>query len=262
MKQSKAIQAYDAVWENTSAIIAGAANSPHKIKIEEFLGTIFTSGHYYYYIIDFGHYPSFSIPYIHESTLNYFGVGKEDFSVPYILESFHQEDIEFGAACEKAIMKFCSALEPPEDKAKYKFTYCFRTKDHTGSYNLVQHQAIALSLTSEGGLGYVLNIHTRIDHLTKVNPGTLSIIGIDERDSYFNIDPYAPVFAPKRLPNYSKREKDVIRLCSEGLSSRDISQALDIKLETVWRHRKNILKRHNCGNMSEVVALCIKSGIL
>ena len=60
----------------------------------------------------------------------------------------------------------------------------------------------------------------------------------------------------------SSREKEVLTLLSKGLSSKQISDSLYISLNTVYRHRQNILSRLNVANTAEAVKIGLKMGLI
>ena len=54
-----------------------------------------------------------------------------------------------------------------------------------------------------------------------------------------------------RLTN---RENEILRLASEGFSSRQISLRLGISFSTVRRHKENMLLKNECSSMRELLA--------
>ena len=60
----------------------------------------------------------------------------------------------------------------------------------------------------------------------------------------------------------SNRELDVIKLIKDGLSSKEISQELNISLKTVEVHRHNILKKLNLKNSAALVNYINTSGLV
>lgn len=60
----------------------------------------------------------------------------------------------------------------------------------------------------------------------------------------------------------SNRELDVIKLIKDGLSSKEISQELNISLKTVEVHRHNILKKLNLKNSAALVNYINNSGLV
>jgi len=145
----------------------------------------------------------------------------------------------------------------------YKVSYCFRMKTTDSSYQLFNHQAVILNFVESGRVAHALNIHTNISHLTTVNNYQVFAIGLFGEPSYLNIplvDFNDPIHASVHL--FSKRETQIIRLLSEGLSSIEIAEKLHIALNTVNSHRKNILKKSGCKNLAQLITKCITEGLI
>lgn len=60
----------------------------------------------------------------------------------------------------------------------------------------------------------------------------------------------------------SERELEVLQLISFGLSSKDIADRLYLSTHTITNHRKNMLARSRCGNLSELVRVAINENLL
>ncbi len=60
----------------------------------------------------------------------------------------------------------------------------------------------------------------------------------------------------------SERELDVIQCLADGLSSSQIADKLFISMHTVKTHRKNILKKLNLHNSSELIQYALNNGII
>ena len=56
-----------------------------------------------------------------------------------------------------------------------------------------------------------------------------------------------------RLNLLSKRELDIIGYIKQGMSSREIAEAINISIKTVEVHRYNILKKLNLKNVAAMV---------
>ncbi len=59
----------------------------------------------------------------------------------------------------------------------------------------------------------------------------------------------------KGIVQLTKREKEIIKLLSEGYSSKDISSKLSISINTVQTHRKNLFKKLNTSKVSELIKI-------
>lgn len=60
----------------------------------------------------------------------------------------------------------------------------------------------------------------------------------------------------------SEREIDIIKALAEGLSSSQISEKMFLSIHTVKTHRKNILKKLDLHNSSELVQYSLNKGII
>ncbi|SFU07742.1 regulatory protein, luxR family [Algoriphagus locisalis] len=72
------------------------------------------------------------------------------------------------------------------------------------------------------------------------------------------------VFVSKNSPNsrivsLTKKEKQIVSLILEGKESKDIAMHLNISVNTVGTHRKNILKKLNARNLGEMVKILSNS---
>jgi two-component system response regulator NreC len=60
----------------------------------------------------------------------------------------------------------------------------------------------------------------------------------------------------------SERERQVLRLIAEGVTSSDIAQKLFISVKTVLGHRANIMEKLNLHSRTELVKYAIRKGII
>lgn len=60
----------------------------------------------------------------------------------------------------------------------------------------------------------------------------------------------------------SERELEVIRLMAEGLTSQEIADKLFLSEHTVKTHRKNVLRKLNMSNSSQVVQFAQSNGLI
>jgi DNA-binding NarL/FixJ family response regulator len=59
----------------------------------------------------------------------------------------------------------------------------------------------------------------------------------------------------------TKREIEILKLTSDGLSNKEIAGKLFLSLHTVYTHRKNIMKKLNINSNSEFIKFAYDSGI-
>jgi DNA-binding NarL/FixJ family response regulator len=63
-------------------------------------------------------------------------------------------------------------------------------------------------------------------------------------------------------PRLSNRQKEIVRLLSQGRNSAKIAEMLGISQKTVETHRRNIMLRVNCRSTAELVRYAIRNGLV
>ena len=58
------------------------------------------------------------------------------------------------------------------------------------------------------------------------------------------------------------REKEILKLISKGLTTKEISKKLFISESTVVSHRKNILKKANAINTADLIRIAITYSLI
>lgn len=243
------------VWMNSQQTSTQTTLLP-KINFEDIISSIISTGPFYYYIVDFY---DMSLSNVSPSILDIHGFDPATVTFDDIINSIHPEDMDFVAQAEATNLDFLYNTIGIDKVLNYKSCFSFRSRMKNGDYAMLNHQALLLTLDEHGKFGKSLNIHTRIEHLTKTNSNTLSLIGLNGLPSYMNI----PV---KGLSNtsvrYSKREIEIIKFIADGLDNNEIAASLFISPLTVKTHRNNILKKTDCKNTSELIKQCLLQGLI
>ncbi len=64
------------------------------------------------------------------------------------------------------------------------------------------------------------------------------------------------------LPSLTRREEEILRLLAKGHGSKQIASLLHLSVKTVDNHRQNMLHKTGSSSSSELVGLCIRTGII
>lgn len=247
------------VWSQSSEQITRNDIALERFKLDELISSVFSSGPFYFYIIDFF---DMQIKYMSPQVEAIHGLVPDQVCFQDILDQIHPDDMDYVSRAEARTFELFKDLGPERIK-KYKTSYCFRFRTADGSYQLFNHQAIILTADEQGRIAKSLNVHTNISHLTRENNYKVSAIGMFGEPSYLNLDVAAPTpLAEPTQSLFSKREQQIIRLMAEGLTSLDIAGKLCIALNTVNNHRKNILAKAGCKNTSQLITRCITRGLV
>ena len=178
------------------------------------------------------------------------GLKKEELTIERLLQHIHPDDVQRFIDFEKAVVKFKKSL--PVDKLdKYKSQYTYRMRTSDNSYIHVLHQSISIQIDEDGSIIRNLIIHTNISNIKDSNKMQLSFIGLEGEQSYLNVPVKHAQTSQEQL--LTKREKEILKLFSQCLTSEQISKQLFVSPLTVNTHRKNILRKLNCKTMLEAL---------
>jgi DNA-binding CsgD family transcriptional regulator len=249
------IQKLHGVWAETRNKAIENTVLP-QINFNDLTNSIINLGPFYYYVIDFY---DMSLSHISQSITDMHGFDPETVVFNDILSIIHPDDVDFVGKAEAAVSDFFYNKLGQENLLKYKINYSFRARMKEGKYALMNHQALVLTLDSNGRYGKSLNIHTRIDHLSNSNTYQFSLIGLNDEPSFLNLNTAAGV---QSMLNFSKREIEIIRCIAEGLNNSEIADKLFISALTVKKHRTNILAKSQSKNTAQLIKSCILQGLI
>lgn len=251
--RSNELQLLQDVWDKTLKRSVENTDFPLPA-FEDITSKIISLGPFYYYIIDFY---DMSVSHVSQSIRDIHGLNPEEVTFHDILGTIHPDDVPYVQNTERAIADFYYSKLTAEQLLKYKMNYSFRSKMADGNYALLNHQAILLTLDTNGGFGKSLNIHTRIDHISTANNFKFSLIGLDDEPSFMNMS------LKENIPlELSKREIEIVKLLGEGMDSTQIAELLFISPKTVKKHRSNILSKLNVKNTSQAVKEAMIAGMI
>ncbi|MGQ7946730.1 LuxR C-terminal-related transcriptional regulator [Flavobacterium sp. WC2509] len=252
---TKEIQKLHDVWMDTQN--RSKENTEFsQITFDNLTNSIISTGPFYYYIVDFY---DMSISNVSSSISDIHGFDPDVVTFNDVLGTIHPDDMPFVAQTEAFFNDFFYNNIGAQKLLNYKINYCFRSMMKEGTYGMLNHQSLMLTLDGDGGYGKSLNIHTRIDHLTNQNIYKSSLIGLNGEPSYMDLKPNDNI---KNAIEFSKREIDIIKSIADGLSSIEIAEKLFISDLTVKKHRKNILNKSACKNTAQLVKNCILQGVI
>lgn len=234
---------------------------PRTTDFDQFASTFFCPGPHYYYVIDS---PTLTMDFVSSGVEDLMGIAPEEFTFEKFVEIVHPDDIDFFLKCEDKVADFLTNKVEPEKVTRYKITYCLREKTRTQGYRLFLLQTVTLQTTEEGSLLKVFGLQTDITHITNMNNHKLSFVGLMGEPSYLELDVFSdgPYQIDKQRITFTKRELEIIKLLGEGHTTAEIAELLFISKETVNSHRKNTLLKAGFKNTTQVLAYCIRTGLI
>ena len=152
---------------------------------------------------------------------------------------------------------------PVHEHHNHVFTYNFRFKTKRGDFiNLLQRNCFVKS-DNKGNPLLSIGVITNVEHYVSENPiiQTVEKIGnghLGQSELLYKKSYY--LHGEYRL--FTKREKEIVKWVSEGLSSKRIAQKLCISENTVINHRRNMMQKSNANNAMELVSFAIRNHII
>lgn len=248
------------VWNNYPEILQNSNTRLPIPSIEQVIGEIFAPGRFYYYVIDF---TDSTICNIHENILILHGLHTYPTHLKEIIDLIHPDDLEFVMDAEKMCIEKMREIDGFDYQQELKTSYCFRMRTSKSNYELFHHQALHTHKDDNGRLLQAINIHTNIEHLTHQNSYTVLVSGINGRKDFHQMQWERHSHVADSVPViFTKREVEIISYIAKGYPAGKISSLLNISEETVRTHRKNILRKSDCRNGSELVKKAIEWGYL
>lgn len=230
------------------------------------MASLMAPGKSYYYIVNFH---TLELEMISNSVSEFTGLKPEEVDMNDLLSLALPEEIEKVQKKEKVITEFFSSLLNPTDILQYKIVYTYKCRNYKGEERVMLHQATCLSLNEEGRFVHVFSIHSDITHLTSSSTENISFINIEDGESFYNIDTSEGVFDEKKLSKkenlrslLSTRELEIVKQLALGYSADEISVNLNISVHTVKTHKKNILRKTDSRNSTQLVSVCLAEGLI
>jgi DNA-binding CsgD family transcriptional regulator len=164
-----------------------------------------------------------------------------------IYNRIHPEDLFERHLLELEFFNFLKVLEP-EERLNYSTKCKIRTLNSKKEYQHILHRSFYIKNSSEGGLWLAVCLY----NYSFEKSG--SVRGIDGRivntktGENFYVDTYVNC-----INLLTSREKEILLLISKGEISKEIANQLNISINTVNRHRQNILEKLNVNNSIEAV---------
>lgn len=160
-----------------------------------------------------------------------------------ILRKIKEEDLIEKYALELRFFHLLKSL-PVAERSDYQIVSTIRMQDKRNLYVGVKHRMFYIQSTEDGSIWLALCLYNlsfeagSVDAYQGliVNTKTGEAIGDDE----YQVDDIL-----------TSREKDVLMLIKKGKKSKDIAAQLSISVNTVHRHRQNILEKLHVANSIE-----------
>jgi DNA-binding CsgD family transcriptional regulator len=230
------------------------------IEIIDQLASLFSAGQVYYYIFNF---ETYKFDFVSDGVRTVLGIEPETHTIEKFFSILNPEDNDKMYEKEAVAVDFFNHRLTREEMPLYKVSYLMRLRHSDGHYKTILHQARAINISNEGKIQQSLVVHTDISHLNIPFDHHISFIGNNGK-SYFAIKTTAPYeFVENKFKEqFTKREIEILIQIAKGNSFAEIAEQLNISPHTINTHKKNILKKSGCKSSPELIARCIREGVI
>lgn len=164
-----------------------------------------------------------------------------------IYQRIHPDDLFDRHLLELDFFNFLKTLKP-EERLNYTTNCKIRALNSKQEYQHILHRNFYLKNSSQGGLWLAVCLY----NYSYERPESFS--GIDGKIINTKTGTFFPVGTYENCTGLlSVREKEILNLISKGVISKEIAVKLNISINTVNRHRQNILEKLNVSNSMEAV---------
>ena len=173
----------------------------------------------------------------------------------------HEDEVDNWLQSLKDLMIFTMSNIALEDRRRMTYTWNYRIKDGNERYkNIIQHTTPMFF--DEQGKPIIGLAHYSVLEAYEVLPIQATAKILNANDEYETL--YYQKYGGQKLlsESVSHRERDVLRLLALGYSNAEISEKLSISEHTVKTHRKNVMTKTESKNTAQLVATCIRQGII
>ncbi len=168
----------------------------------------------------------------------------------FIFNRTNQEDLMLRHAHELAYIHFTHSFKPAKRK-DYVLTDNLRMRTDSGEWCNIRHRMFSLASTDNGSYWLNMCVYT---------------ICTDGQDAPKIVNTRTGECRVLTFEDYvellSSREIEVLELINNGLQSKEIAERLYISVNTVHRHRQNILTKLKAGNAIEACKVARAVGLI
>ncbi len=173
---------------------------------------------------------------------------------------FHPEDkVIFDQQVFQDITRFLFQISP-EEIERYRFAYTHRYFRSDGSVSHYLQKGTFLTPNDNGIPTLSLQIFSDIGDFKTDDSMTLIISYLSDDSGYVKV--FSKSYSHAEDNKLSSREKEIVRLCTQGLSSNAIAERLCLSIHTVKNHKRNIMEKTSTRKMAELINVALRNGWL
>lgn len=179
-----------------------------------------------------------------------------DITSGYLETRIHPDDLIVLGKTQRKLMEYIKTITI--DKRKdYKHIYECRAKNAEGNYIRFIVQQQILELDENGNPWLLFGVFDISPNTSPLEHAKVRVINYKTGE----IVPFSIVERESDI-KLSDREKEILKMASVGMLSKEISDKLFISIHTVNKHRQNIMQKMNTNNVIKAINYARKLGLL
>jgi DNA-binding NarL/FixJ family response regulator len=137
-----------------------------------------------------------------------------------------------------------------------------RTHPETSVLALSNHseRSIIMQLLQNGASGYLLKNASAGELLHCINEALEGQVTFSKEVKEIIARPSAHQL--KAIPQLTKREKEILHLISEGMTTAGIASQISVSPLTVETHRRNLLQKFEVKNVAALIKVAVQQGLV
>lgn len=206
--------------------------------------------------------PTQKFNFISTNTFEYFGYNSVNYFIKgqnFHEETKHPDDLLNTKKFLREILQIL-ALIPRASIGNYSFSFDYRIIKPTGEVVRILEQNSILQQDSEGNITHLLGVCNNITQWKRNETQLASLSSVIDKQYFFFTSDKSKSANPKMI--LSKRELEIVKLISEGHSSKYIADKLFISFHTVNTHRQKIIEKTNTKNTGGLVQFAVYNGLI
>lgn len=180
-------------------------------------------------------------------------IGSSDEDLIY--NRLHPEDLPEKRMLEYEFFKFVNPL-PPFEKMRFKASCRIRIMNQRGEYVFLDNTTQIIATSPAGKIWLILCCYD-LSANRSASEGISPAIVNNHTGETINL-----FFAERKHSILTEREKEILKLIKNGKPSKQIADLLGISINTVNRHRQNIIEKLSVANSTEAVTAATAMNLL
>ncbi len=167
----------------------------------------------------------------------------------YLIRNTHPDDILYLLSIHKATWNFLQNLSQNQSITDFKVSYVIRLRSGADKYIPVSQQVKLIATDRLGNIWLSLGLFEKIGTRLNYSPY------IQNMRSGIKYSLFKSTISKHSFdaPKISARELELLRYLSENYSQVEISKRMNISLDTLKTHRKNLYRKLQAESRNEVV---------